>query len=80
MPVGGNLNIKSHNCVRHRSFYDHSRSCGVAKNLWILAQLSDEFYFLVRPIMFSQSSKIPSFNALTAFLMHSQFCLTQVKV
>lgn len=44
MPKAAISGVKSHNCVRHRSFYDHSRSCGVAKNLWILAQLIDEFH------------------------------------
>ncbi len=44
MPKAAISGVKSHNCVRYRSFYDNSRSCGVAKNLWILAQLSDEFH------------------------------------
>lgn len=44
MPKAAISGVKSHNCVRHRSFYDNSRSCGVAKNLWILAQLSHEFH------------------------------------
>lgn len=44
MPKAAISGVKSHNCVRHRSFYDNSRSCGVAKNLWILAQLIDEFH------------------------------------
>jgi hypothetical protein len=58
MPAGGNSNIKSHNCVRYRSFYHNSRSCGVAKNLWILAQLKHEFYFLVRPLFRKTRLKI----------------------